>query len=62
MGAVRIGLTGTYDDAVAFRNPDGRLVVVLQNAGGQPRSLTLAARGGLLQVDLPARGWATVTS
>jgi glucosylceramidase len=60
-GAVRIGLTGTYDDAIAFRNPDGRLVVVLQNGGSQPRSLSLAARGDLLQVDLPARGWVTLT-
>ena len=54
-------MTGNYDDAIAFRNPDGRLVVALQNAGSQPRSLTLAARGDLLQVDLPARGWATVS-
>ena len=61
VGAVRVGLTGSYDDAIAFRNPDGRLVVVLQNAADQPRTLTLSARGDRLEIDLPARGWATVT-
>lgn len=61
VGAVRVGLTGTYADAIAFRNPGGGLVVVLQNAANQPRTLTLGARGELLEVDLPARGWATVT-
>jgi len=60
-GAVRIGLTGTHDDALAFRNPDGRFVVVLQNAGSQPKTLVLGVRGERLQVDLPAHGWATVT-
>jgi len=61
VGAVRVGLTGTWDDAIAFRNPDGRLVVALQNATDQARTLTLSARGDLLELDLPARGWATVT-
>jgi glucosylceramidase len=60
VGAVRVGLTGAYGDAIAFRNPDGGLVVVLQNAGNQPRTLTLGARGDSLEVDLPAHGWATV--
>jgi glucosylceramidase len=60
-GAVRVGLTGSYDDAIAFRNPDGRLVVVLQNAADQPRTLILSARGDRLELDLPAHGWATVT-
>ena len=61
VGAVRVGLTGTHEDAIAFRNPDGRLVVVLQNAGSQPKTLVLRVRGERLQVDLPAGGWATVT-
>jgi glucosylceramidase len=61
VGARRVGLTGAYDEAIAFRNPGGGVVVVLQNATEQPRTLTLGARGATLQVDLPARGWATVT-
>ena len=34
---------------------------MLQNAADQPRTLTLSARDDRLEVDLPARGWATVT-
>ncbi len=60
-GAVRVGLSGTHEDGVAFRNPDGRLVVVLQNATSQPKTLVLGMRGERLQVDLPAHGWASVT-
>ncbi len=60
-GAVRVGLSGTHEDGVAFRNPDGRLVVVLQNAASQPKTLVLGMRGERLQVDLPAHGWASVT-
>jgi glucosylceramidase len=61
VGAVRVGLTGSHDDAIAFRNPDGRLVVVVQNAADRPMTLTLSVRGDRLELDLPARGWATVT-
>jgi glucosylceramidase len=60
-GAVRVGVTGTHDDAVAFRNPDGRLVVVLQNAGSEPKTLVLAVRSERLEIDLPPHGWATLT-
>jgi glucosylceramidase len=60
VGAVRVGLTGIWDDAIAFRNPDGHLVVVLQNAADQARTLILSARGDLLELDLPAHGWATL--
>jgi glucosylceramidase len=58
-GARRLALTGS-GDAIAFRNPDGRLVVALQNAGEQPRALTLGARGDVLGLELPAHGWATI--
>ncbi len=60
-GAVRVGLRGTYDDALAFRNPDGGLVLVLQNATNRARTLTIGVPDAELDLDLPAHGWATVT-
>jgi glucosylceramidase len=46
-------------DALAFRNPDGSLVVVVYNAGAA-KTMTLAARGKSLQFAVPGNGWATV--
>jgi glucosylceramidase len=59
-GARRVDVTGQYQDALAFVNPDGRLVVVLQNSEAQPRALTFRARSSLLTADLPAHAWATI--
>jgi glucosylceramidase len=47
-------------DAVAFRNPDGSVVVVMYNAGAAKPTMTVAAAGKLLQFALPAAAWATV--
>jgi glucosylceramidase len=60
VGARRVGTTGADDETIAFRNPDGALVVVLRNAGEQPRTRTVGARGAVLELELPARGWATI--
>jgi glucosylceramidase len=46
-------------DALAFKNPDGSLVLVAHNAGGS-RMMTVAARNRNLQFAVPADGWATV--
>ena len=46
-------------DALAFRNPDGRIVTVVFNAGGA-RTMTVAAAGKKLAFAIPAGGWATV--
>jgi len=59
-GALRLALAGDDADAIAFRNPDGRLVVAMRNPGERSRTLTLAARGDVLELELPARGWATI--
>ena len=57
-GAVRLGTQG--GDALAFKNPDGSIVTVLHNSGGQPSATTLAVGGTTLEFTIPARGWATV--
>lgn len=57
-GAVRIGVQG--GDALAFKNPDGGIVAVLYNNGGQASATTVAIGGTTVQVNVPSRGWATV--
>jgi glucosylceramidase len=48
-------------DAVAFKNPDGSIVVVLFNAGAA-KTMTVAAAGKKLQFAMPSNGWATVVT
>lgn len=57
-GAQRVSVQG--GDALAFKNPDGSVVTVLHNAGGQAADTTLAVGGATLQFTIPASGWATV--
>jgi len=59
-GANRVGTTGSFTDALAFRNPDGSIVAILHNSGGSPRQTTLALGAATVQFSIPARGWATV--
>ena len=56
-GAVRVGTQG--GDALAFRNPDGSVVVVVYNSGGATQ-MTVAIDGQNLQFNAPGQGWATV--
>jgi glucosylceramidase len=48
-------------DALAFRNGDGSVVVVLYNAGAA-RTATVAIAGKTLQLAVPGDGWATVVA
>lgn len=43
-----------FDDQLAFRNPDGSLVLIASNALSQPQTVRYAVAGKLLTVDLPA--------
>ena len=42
-----------FDDQLAFRNPDGALVLVVSNALSQPQRVRYALAGKLLTLDLP---------
>jgi glucosylceramidase len=57
-GAQRVQVQG--GDALAFKNPDGSVVTVLHNSGGQEASTTLSVGGATLQFTIPGSGWATV--
>jgi glucosylceramidase len=43
-----------FDDHLAFRNPDGSLVLVANNAQGQAQRVRFGVAGKVLEVDLPA--------
>lgn len=58
-GAKRLDVSGSTE-ALAFKNPDGGIVTVLHNPGGQPQQVTLAAAGRTVQFSVPANGFATV--
>ena len=47
-------------DAVAFLNPDGSLVIELQNQDAQPKTVTVSVNGQALSIDLPRMSWNTL--
>lgn len=49
-----------FDDQLAFRNPDGSLVLITNNALSQPQTVRYALQGKLLTLDLPADSLNTV--
>jgi len=55
--ATVIGTTG--GDALAFKNPDGTIVVVMYNSGAAKKA-TVSLGGTKFQFDMPGNGWATV--
>jgi glucosylceramidase len=62
-GATRIGSQGS-NDALAFKNPDGSVVVEVYNKAGSSTTMTVgigsALSQTLYQFDVPAHGWATL--
>ena len=54
-------LPTTGGDALAFKNPDGKIVTVLYNSGAAKTAI-VSAGGKMLSFPIPAAGWATVTS
>jgi glucosylceramidase len=57
-GATVLGTTG--GDALAFKNPDGSLIVTLYNSGAANPSYVVAMGGKKLQFAMPSNGWATL--
>ncbi len=51
---------GKEEDAIVFLNPDGSLVIELQNGNDENRTLTINIDGGTLTIDLPAMSWSTL--
>ena len=57
-GATRIEATG--GDAIAFKNPDGRLVAIVYNSASQAAAISVAMGGSTFQVQVPGLGFATL--
>jgi len=55
--ATVIGTSG--GDALAFKNPDGTLVLVMYNSGAAKKA-TVSLGGSKFTFDMPGNGWATV--
>jgi len=47
-------------NALAFKNPDGTVVVTMYNSGGSAAAQVLSIDGTMYQVSVPSHGWATV--
>ncbi len=58
-GATRIDVQGS-NDAVAFENPDGSIVLELYNSDDAAWQTTASVGGRVHQFDVPAHGWATL--
>jgi len=54
-------LATTGGDALAFKNPDGKIVTAMYNSGAAKTAI-VSAGGKMFSFALPAAGWATVTS
>lgn len=59
-GAQVVASRSSYPDQIAFRNPDGTLVVELMNVTDAPVSLSVASGGAAHPVSLPPRSFATL--
>jgi glucosylceramidase len=61
VGAFRIETSGTCDDALAFRNPDGTVVLLLRNELGHAQRIAVHVKQRSIAVELPADSIATLT-
>jgi glucosylceramidase len=63
VGATRIGLSGSTD-ALAFKNPDGSIIVEVYNKGSAAKTMIVgvgsALSQSLYQFSVPAHGWDTL--
>jgi glucosylceramidase len=53
VGARLMETTGTCDDALAFLNPNGTVVVLVRNELGHPQLLQIRERDRLFAIELP---------
>jgi glucosylceramidase len=60
-GARFIPVKGEYDDMLAFRNPDGTLVLILHNGDYSEAEKTVAVDGKVISAVLPAGSFSTLT-
>jgi glucosylceramidase len=60
-GARRIRITGDFwNQSMAFKNPGGQVVLVLQNDSTRKRNLKVKVADRAFSVKLPAKSWSTI--
>ena len=59
-GAVYLGTNGSMEEAMAFRNPDGSIVILTAEKTGKPRKLTVTAGKNTVCVNIPANSVSTI--
>ncbi len=59
-GAVYLGTSGSMEEAMAFRNTDGSIVVLVAEKTGEPRKLTITAGKKNVTVNVPANSVSTI--
>ena len=60
-GAVRVRTGGAWGEQIAFRNPDGGVVLVVQNSASEPLRPTINLAGRTIRPTLPPHSWSTFT-
>ena len=60
-GAARVRTSGKWGDKIAFRNPDGSVVLVVQNASARPQRPVIDFAGQTIRPTLPPHSWSTFT-
>lgn len=58
-GARYVNITKGSDNALAFRNPDGKIILVLQNISINPKKLTVGIGENRFSLTLPGSSWST---
>jgi len=58
-GATRIGTSGSYD-VLAFKNPDGSIVIEVYNKGDSVKDETVKVDSAFYKFSTPSHGWATL--
>ena len=60
-GAKVLALSGNYDDALAFVNPDGGVVVMAANQTDAPKSVSVVVDKKVYTFEVPANSLNTMT-
>jgi len=60
-GAFRIKNIGNYNDKIAFENPNGNIVIVIQNSSEKIKQLAININGLKIKPSLPPHFWSTFT-
>lgn len=59
-GAIYLGTSGSMEEAMAFRNPDGSIAVLVAEKTGQARNLTIKVGKKTVKVNIPADSVSTI--